>query len=226
MQSKETIPRILYVEDRPEFARQVGEKLRTIPAEVEVASCGDEMVDRLLSDTRYDLVVLDVKVPRSRGRAEDIDFGVSFLVEHQGYYQLIPPSIPIIVFTSYPSYPDCVSCVRSGARDYIPRTDPVSHQSNLSVLADRCSQLLKADPIQDTEFGWLREYQGRLQETIGAPYIAAIPNPKAVEAGITGAVIGGRTLIESESIGDIKRILLSNPVLRWERPRIFKVAKV
>jgi CheY-like chemotaxis protein len=220
-------PRILCIEDVPDHAARFKEALSAIPAEVDIAGNGDQALDFLTVPGRkaYDLIVLDVRIPRLAGGAIDNRWGVNFMLHHQKYYSLVPSTTPVIVFTAYPLFNDCVECIRAGARDYLPKLDPYTQISNLDLLVQRCTQLLHETPVDDTDLEWISKHEQELSALARCKYAAPIPAQTAKAAGVSGTLVGGRVLIEGDTIEEIKRQLLVNPILRWERPRVVKVAK-
>jgi CheY-like chemotaxis protein len=60
-------PRILLVEDEKDLAQVVCEILKTLPAQVVVATNGREAIRMIESDQSFDLVLLDLVLPQLNG---------------------------------------------------------------------------------------------------------------------------------------------------------------
>jgi len=102
--------RVLLVEDNPGDARLLREVLADAHPggyEVQNADCLNEGLRRLEQDDRYDVILLDLSLPDSRGLAT-----VSAI-------QTAVPDVPIVVLTGTDDDTLGVEAVRIGAQDYL-----------------------------------------------------------------------------------------------------------
>ena len=116
--------RILHVEDEPALARLLKEYLRMAlqePYELTWVSRLAEATHLLTSQT-FDLVLLDLGLPDSRGIE-------TFLALHNH-----APQIPIIVLSGLDDEPTALKALQSGAQDYLVKSNV---DSNLLVRAVR-----------------------------------------------------------------------------------------
>jgi len=140
---------VLIIEDDPEFREMIIapelEKLgvRVLKADnlrkgLELASQHDPQ-----SEDPLDLVVLDMQLPLTDKETvkPNVEAGVDFL--HA--YQLV--DCPVIVFTAYASYENCVKSVKAGAAAYISKKklkNGLGHlEGGLDAFLDRCQDLLR-----------------------------------------------------------------------------------
>ncbi len=236
-------PVILFVEDDVAYRDQVVKFLNNIPASVDVAGTGDEAVEILLSDEaqakKYDLIILDMWVPRAKGDGVDRDFGKRFILDLQRDYGLGPESTPIIVHTGHESYEDCVECIRRGAIDYVPKTrsvaadgdepayPPVVHESGVETLVKRCSSLLTGgrNKKEESDKQWLSHNSATLSAKYEDRFVAwfdkellhrALAKSEGDSLLRTAIEIEGRIVIAAGKWADVRNTVLRNPVLRWE----------
>ncbi len=101
--------RVLVVEDERKVANFIRQGLQEEGHTVEVAEDGADALDRLLASLPYDLVVLDVMLPRRDG------FSVlKALRDHR-----VPT--PVLLLTARDSVPDKVTGLDLGADDYLTK---------------------------------------------------------------------------------------------------------
>ena len=120
--------RILVVEDERKVASFVRQGLEEEGYAVDVASDGAAAVDLALGGTSYDLVVLDVMLPKRDGFAV-----LRTLREHR-------MTAPVLMLTARDSVPDRVTGLDQGADDYL--TKPFAFEELLArvrVLLRRSS---------------------------------------------------------------------------------------
>ena len=86
-----------------------------------LASNADEAEERL-SNGSFDLVLLDIKMPRING----LDY-LKKLKESK-------PSLPVIIITGYQSVETAQEAIRNGAADYIPK--PFDSKQILKAVAE------------------------------------------------------------------------------------------
>ncbi|HEX4945635.1 MAG TPA: response regulator, partial [Blastocatellia bacterium] len=98
--------RLLLVEDEPRVAHFVAKGLREQSYAVDVAADGEDALYRL-SINDYDLVILDVMLPKKDG------FAVCRDLRQQGLH------IPVLMLTARDAVDDRVRGLDSGADDYL-----------------------------------------------------------------------------------------------------------
>jgi heavy metal response regulator len=101
--------RILVVEDERKVANFVRQGLAEEGHAVELAADGAEALDLLLADPTYDLVVLDLMLPRRDGFAV-----LKALREHENH-------APVLILTARDSVSDKVTGLDLGADDYLTK---------------------------------------------------------------------------------------------------------
>src|SRR5919201_5548333 len=99
--------RILVVEDERKVANFVRQGLAEEGHAVELAADGAVVLDLLLADPTYDLVVLDLMLPRRDGFAV-----LKALREHENH-------APVLILTARDSVSDKVTGLDLGADDYL-----------------------------------------------------------------------------------------------------------
>ena len=102
------IMRLLLVEDDPKLARSIQEGLAAESFEVDVAGTGEDGVDRARS-TAYDLMILDIMLPRMDG------FAVCQQLRAMGL------DVPILMLSARGVVEDRVRGLQMGADDYLPK---------------------------------------------------------------------------------------------------------
>lgn len=106
--------RILLIEDDPGEQELIAEVLKLRGYRVDRAARGTEGV-KLLENNFYDLVLCDVRLPDMSGldvlkRAKELD-----------------KDLGVIIITAYPSIPNAVRAIQSGAYDYLQKPLNVDH---------------------------------------------------------------------------------------------------
>jgi len=224
--SKPTLPppRVLCIDDHRPLCDTLKENLEFLPARVDTFYDGGSALDALCAPSsaaaQYQLVILDVFLPRSPGDYSEEDnrvLGVKILKA----YNLLAPGTPIIIYTNYPSLENCVECIKAGAYDYLPKEDPLTKKDNLPALISRCKDLLYPRP--DTLAGWLDSALEQLSERHGGKFVGIIDPRDADRAGIQADIIGDKALIPGDSVEAVRLRMLGNAVLRWVEPCILKI---
>jgi len=124
--------RILVVEDERKVASFIRQGLEEEGYAVDVASDGAAAVDLALGGTPYDLIVLDVMLPKRDGLAV-----LRALREHR-------MAVPVLLLTARDSVPDKVTGLDLGADDYL--TKPFAFEEFLA----RVRVLLRRGTAQRT----------------------------------------------------------------------------
>lgn len=100
--------RMLCVDDNEDLRNSLAQQFLNEDFEVETASDG-EMALEMIKENTYDIVLLDLKMPKMDG--------VSVLKQ----LKLINKNPHIIMLTGVDDVPTAIECVKLGARDYISK---------------------------------------------------------------------------------------------------------
>lgn len=113
---------ILVVDDEPYIGRIIQLKLESGPYDVELAHDGRSALDRLSSADRYDLVLLDIMMPRMSGL--EVLAEIRNLDQHQ--------ATPVIMLTAKGQEADRARAAELGATDFL--TKPFSPKKLLARI--------------------------------------------------------------------------------------------
>lgn len=119
---------VLIIDDDEDQAKGIGSFLKKkCGASIEIKENAQDALliikDRLTSLDPFDLILIDVQLPKSNVE-KDIDFKAGLRILSalkRSIYPLDGNETNIIVYTGVPDYNDCVSCIKSGALDYIQK---------------------------------------------------------------------------------------------------------
>jgi len=224
------LPRILCMDDHKEACEEVVSVLSKLPARVDVAYDGNAAMDCLLDrgaqSDPYDLLILDMCAPVDLGKEVDGRLALKLLTELARDYQLLRPGTPIIIYTQYPSYPNCVECISAGATDYIDKAgDPDTGEPGIRILFGRCRDILYPERQPDRLRQWLDEHLIDLIREQGGWIVALVDHDVAKEARIVGTEMGGYVLISGTTYQEVRDQIMRNRILRWRQPRIINVPR-
>ena len=113
--------KILLVEDVKENQTLIKHYLKEIDCQLDIAEDGREALEKL-SERSYDLVLMDLHMPRLDG------FGAAHLIRQKGL------KVPIIALTARSMQSDVDKCMRSGFNGHLSK--PVKSGQLLSALND------------------------------------------------------------------------------------------
>ena len=113
---------ILVVDDEPYIGRIIQLKLESGPYDVELVHDGRSALDRLSSEDRYDLVLLDIMMPRMSGL--DVLAELRKLSRHS--------ATPVIMLTAKGQEADRARAAELGATDFL--TKPFSPKKLLARI--------------------------------------------------------------------------------------------
>ncbi len=105
--------KVLVVDDEPEFASTLAERLKLRGFDATAVTCGEDALTSLHSDTP-DVVLLDLKMPDMSG--------IDILSEIKDY----DPSVEVIILTGHGSATDRDVGMKGGAFDYIMKPVDIS----------------------------------------------------------------------------------------------------
>jgi two-component system sensor histidine kinase ChiS len=103
--------RILVVDDEPINVQTLVNYLTLAKYQVTTAANGEEALERLFSDDRYDLVLLDVMMPKISGLE----------VCRRMRERFSPAELPVVLLTAKNRVSDLVNGFNSGANDYLTK---------------------------------------------------------------------------------------------------------
>jgi len=233
------LPRILVIEDHKIYLETMVDALSGLPAEVDKAENGRKalmlLADAYRTSRPYDLVVIDMYVPREPGDqvsfseggdpvpAEDQKFGIRFLRDFGRTFRLLPPTTPIIVYTNYPSLEDCIACVRAAAFDYLPKKDEEG-EDQLPVLLERCREALGLSEAEEDPFiQWFRKNQDEIIDRYGGRIVALVEKDVASRLGLPDEPIGAYVLIVGDDYEEVRKQIIEDKDLIWLSPQIVNI---
>lgn len=131
MQSVITLKhRVLLVEDTPELSLWLGTALRQMGLSVDFAPDGEDAHQRLQPGHGYDLVLLDLNLPRRDG------LSVLEALRERG------DPVPVLILTARASVADRVLGLNVGADDYLPKPFDLSEfEARVQALLRRPRQM-------------------------------------------------------------------------------------
>lgn len=112
---------ILVVEDNPKVSAALALSIRTRDHRVTIAGSSEE-ADKWLSAKTFDLLILDINLPRMNG--------IEFLEWTMARW----PVLPVIMLTAHDSLDTALRCLRVGARGYL--TKPVDPELLFHTIRD------------------------------------------------------------------------------------------
>ena len=176
------------------------------------------------SEDPLDLIVLDMHMPLHED-TKDVaaDGGIQFLRS----YELT--TCPVIVFTAYGSYRNCVGAVEAGAAAYVPKMSHDTYdgpEGGIDDLIETCRRLLEKPKTVETRLppddDWLSRNYDWLCREFGGRWTAFVHPEPARVAGLTGIEHDGLLLKGDESADNLKRTIVAKlPLLGTIPPIVF-----
>lgn len=156
------------------------------------------------------LIVLDMHMPLHEASIDPSeDAGIQFLRS----YDLT--ECPVVVFTAYPSYQNCVRAVEAGAAAYLPKATQTvwgGPEGGIDQLVETCRRLLAKREPEGTRVApdgdWISENYDWLCREFGGRWVAFVPTSKAMSAGIEGTERAGLVIIGEESRQSLARLVV------------------
>lgn len=124
-QGEERIPRILLAEDDPTIRQVLGLMLKRSNYNLDIAEDG-QMAVELWEKGEYDLVLMDVQMPRLNG------FETTQAIREKERKR--GGHIPIVAMTAHASKEDQANCIAAGMDAYISK--PIDFKKTLGVIGD------------------------------------------------------------------------------------------
>ena len=116
--------RVLLVDDEDEMVTALAERLSLRGIAADWVTCGEDAITRV-TEKKYDVVVLDVKMPGMGG------------LETMERVQKIQPEAKVIFLTGHGSVSDFDSCIEAGACFYLMKP------TNIEVLIEKMNEAMK-----------------------------------------------------------------------------------
>ena len=179
--------RLLFVEDEPGLVRTVGDLLRSVGYDVEVATDGEQGLARASDEPAFDLIVLDVMLPVLDG------FEVCRTLRRRGL------DTPILMLTARGTVGDRVHGLRLGADDYLLKPfDPDELLARLEALLRRSGKVRAAGVVT---FGDVAVDRGAMSVRRGGEEVALT----AMEFQLLAYLIEneGRVLTREQILRDV-----------------------
>lgn len=237
---KERKPLVLVIDDVAEYReKRLPDLLKSLGARVlkagnleQAIRVADKHAPQREGADPLDLVVLDMHVPIGAKKLVDADetAGIRFLeaIQVLRAYSLISPRCPVIVFTAYPSYENCVQAMKAGATAYVPKvTVDDDGPERLDTL---CRQILGAErvvPVAMDEWKranlpWVRAtFAGRWVSFVPEGAVRNIPLPRGVE---TAPARHGVVVLHSRSYESLREVILVVRTVCLDLPLLVRIA--
>lgn len=208
-------PCILVADDDPEFREELlPEALGRLNARVLTAkdvleACLVVAEHGAQSKDPLDLIVLDMHMPCNADSAQIAEeAGIQFLRACH------LTDSPVVVFTAYPSYRNCVRAVQAGAVAYLPKKEHDAFkgpEGGIDGLIETCRRLLtrpQADKMHLLPDGfWMSQNYDWLLREFAGRWVAFVPASAALSAGITGMERGGLLIVSEKSAQSLARVI-------------------
>jgi len=228
---------VLIVEDDDGWQKTLKHLLKPLDVRLEIApdlSKGLKIAEKhpFGSKEPIRLVVLDMRFPSSADDKVDEKNGLNFL-NIDNLYDFLDRSTPVIVFTAFEDYDDCVSAIKGGAHYYLPKTDPKGVKNNSQRLLDMCRKLLFPEPenarrTEVDETGspnqeWFDEHHLEVREKYPGKYVIFLPKRIPAlgdEPSASSEEIDGVRILASDSYKKLRSYVLRHPPVRAIMPII------
>ncbi len=169
-----------------------------------------------IAANRIDAIVLDMRMPDELAGLR--------LLKAALYYGFTDTSVPIVVFTGYESYENCVAAIRAGAADYVPKG--IVGRNTFRELVRRVRELIervdgRGEPTRDT---WLDRNYLELVKRFGGRRIAVwLPDPAQCTVHPEAIHMGGFCVLAADDYDSLRKKILDYPKLRDALPFIAMV---
>jgi len=230
MMNKKHRPTILIVEDHPDWQKTLEVLFEPLDVQLKIApnlTQGLEIAEQHAPDSEnpIDLVILDMRIPVAKGDQADLVGGIKFLTQ----YQFLSPSVPIIVFTAFEGYDNCVKAIKGGAYYYLPKMDPMTNINNSKRLLEMCKELISREKEPEAEEHaspdekWFDKHHHEVRERYPGRYVIFLPATiVAVQANssVSCEELDGVRMLAADSYNKLRSCILQDPALRKYMPII------
>jgi DNA-binding response OmpR family regulator len=222
-------PSVLIADDDKPLVATLGRLFRQ--AGFRVSSVGEiEDCIRTLMKKRFDVVILDMRLPRTSKSSIVADGGLTVLkslpseIRAMRRFGLAPLETAIIVFTAYPTVDDSFAVTEAGAY-YLPKT--LLGQNVSAGLVQQCKRLVEEKRrCQKAKRAWLDEHFNELVEKFGGKTVAVIDAEIAASIPLRGGtVIGDREVFTARTREELRGRIVRNPKLRRAAPVLLTIPK-
>jgi CheY-like chemotaxis protein len=234
MTNIERQPLILVADDDKEFRERIAPEAlerrlgaRVLKAKDVLQACMTVAEHAVGSGDPLDLIVLDMHMPLHDNTIRVAeDGGIRFLRS----YRLV--QCPVVVFTAYPSYENCVRALGAGAAAYVPKASlkkggTSETEGGLDALVDTCRALLEAGRVRQSHVPpddqWLTKNYDWLKAHFASQWVAFVEPARARAAGIAFSECDGLALISSKSKERLERQMFTSLALLEDIPPIVQV---
>ena len=136
------------VDDDASFLTAMERRLKHAGYDVATYPSGQDLLDRLPSESVLGCILLDVRIPGLSGP------------ELQARLSELGSTLPIIFLTGYPDVPTTVRTIRAGAEDFL--TKPVSADELLPAIERAIARHETTRDLQKSKLGLFRTHIARL----------------------------------------------------------------
>ena len=211
-------PLILVADDDREFREElIPEALGRLNARVLKAkdlqeACLVAAEHDASSEDALELIVLDMHMPLHEDTKEiAANGGIQFL---RGFDL---STCPVIVFTGYGSYRNCVGAAQAGAAAYLPKMTQDTFEGpegGVDQLVETCRRLLEKPKVEADETrlppddDWLSRNYDWLCQEFGGRWIAFVHPVPTVKTGLAGTKHDGLLIVGDESQEKLRRTIV------------------
>ena len=232
MSSGKRKPLVLIVEDNEDWRDSIQDLLTPLEIRLELASShrvGLEIAERHPPNSvdPIDLTILDMRMPYKEKDYVKTNGGLDFLGVQQ-LYDLLDHNSPIIVFTAYDSYDDCIEAIKAGAYYYLPKSDPRPDVNSSQRLLEMCKEILfppektkeKQRELPDEK--WFDLHHEEVRTLYAGKSVVFLPAQMTVEdnPAVSSNELDGVKMIAADSYTELRRYILDNPEVRELFPLI------
>ena len=225
-------PLMLVVEDSEDWRQMLRLLLEPLDCRLEMRETLDEAFEfadahDAESNDPIDLVILDWRVPDKADGAVDVKGGAAYLRR----YNFLPRTAPIIVFTAYPNYDECIEVINEGADYYLPKSEP-GGVDNSQKLLDKCKELLKKPEERIEKEGkgapsdeWFERNHEAVREQHAGNFAAFILASEtfSVDPAVSVEELDGVKILGAKTHNELRRCILGDSTLRQLQPLIVHI---
>ncbi len=242
-------PLVLVADDEEDWQNLIRESVEELGARVVLAGNVQEACQRAAkhdpkSDDPLDLVILDMWMPLDAGpipeteearkekEEREKEGGIAFLRS----YRLV--ECPVIVFTRWPLFANCVKAAQEGAWAYVSKIEIEKMEWGLPVLSDLCTHFLAKRrvlktglPRNEEPLGqrvpsreWLARNYEWLREKCGGQWVALVGAGAIRETKLPTVEKEGVAVIRGGSYEATRELVFSDAVVLNQDPEIVFVA--
>jgi CheY-like chemotaxis protein len=228
MTEKNRKPLVLVVDDEPDWQSKIRRMLEEqMEAEVEVAGTIQEACQVALkhlpgSSTPLDLMTVDMRMPAvSSDTVPEETAGIEVLRT----YRLI--HCPMIVFTQWPSYENCIRAVQAGAAAYIPKIKEKRKQGDqggFEELTNWCEKVLVRGAVPELPLPpddqWLDRNCDWLATNCKGQWVALMDAGKVKRVPPGAQIRDGLLILSAGAYEELRKAIVESPEVLGQSPAI------